>query len=56
VWYYTFDEDYTIEVYNILQKDWRLLEKIIDLSKKEIAQEAGELPEEELREIIEEAE
>jgi len=55
VWYYTFHEDYTIEVYNILQRDWRLLEKIIDLSKKKIAQEAGELPEEELRKIIEEA-
>ena len=48
VWYYTFKEDYTKEVYDILQKDWRLFEDIKRLLQIKCLEEFQQIEVEEL--------
>lgn len=55
IWFYTFHKKYFNDVFGILTRTWNLLQTIIDLTRKSIAFDAGELPSSELEEIIEKA-
>ncbi len=52
IWFYTYHKKYFHEVFNILTRNWNLMQTLIGLMRRNIMFQAGKLPDEELNDII----